>query len=68
MPPLLTVTTAPNTIPATVVKIIIPVASLKKDSNSTMVESNQGTFSILKVLMTIAASVGEINAANKKAS
>jgi hypothetical protein len=33
-----------------------------------MVESNQGTFSILKVLMTIAASVGEINAANKKAS
>ena len=41
--------------------MIIPVASLKEDSISTIVESNRGTFIILNVLITIAASVGEIN-------
>jgi hypothetical protein len=53
----------PKTIPTISVKMIIPVASLKDDSISTIVESNRGTFSILNVFITIAASVGEINAA-----
>src|SRR6476469_3089439 len=58
----------PNTIPTTNVKIIIPVASLNDDSISSIVESNLGTFSILNVLITIAASVGEIKAAKINAN
>src|SRR6476469_7051728 len=45
---------------------IIVVASLNEDSISSILASILGTLVLLKVWITIAASVEEINAANKK--
>src|SRR5690242_21952445 len=46
--------------------IMTPVASLKLASDSIRVESNFGTLTFLNASITIAASVGAINAANAK--
>ena len=45
-----------------------PVASLKAASDSIRVESTLGTFTFLNISITIAASVGEIKAANANAT
>jgi hypothetical protein len=47
---------------------INPVASLKLASNSINVESCFGSLILLNISITIARSVGEINAANMKAT
>jgi hypothetical protein len=57
---------APYTKTTTEEKIIVVVASLKEDSISRIRASSFGTFVLLKVCITIAASVDEITAANKK--
>ena len=49
-------------------KAMAPVASLKAASDSMRVESTLGTFTLLNISITIAASVGEIKAANANAT
>lgn len=49
-------------------KAMAPEASLKSASDSMRVDSTLGTFTFLNISITIAASVGEIKAANTNAT